>query len=400
MKIFVTGTRGVPNIPGGVETHCQELYTRIVKKGHEVIISRRSSYINQPLDEYCDIKLIDCFAPKKKNLEAIVHTFLTLIKAKRHKPDILHIHAIGPSLLTPLARLMGFKVVNTNHGPDYDRQKWGKSAKAILRLGELLGGLFSNEVIVISEVIKNIIRKRCRKEGNLIYNGVTIPVKSKNTDFLSRIGVSPGKYILAASRFVPEKGFHDLIAAFKGIDIDMNLVIAGDADHENAYSKRLKESAGEDSRIVMPGYVTGDPLNQLFSNAQLFILPSYHEGLPIVLLEALSFGLPALVSDIPANKEVGLFPHWYFKCGDTLDLQNSLKKLLVFQVSDSEKEAIARLLPDKYNWDKIADQTISVYEKLMKNGKSAKNQRKRIFESQEADVSEKFQGNSFISQNL
>ena len=366
MKIFVTGTRGIPDIPGGVETHCQELYSRIVKKGHEVVISRRSSYIDKPLDEYCDIKLIDCFAPKKKNLEAIVHTFLTLLKARQYKPDILHIHAIGPSLLTPLARLMGFKVVITNHGPDYNRQKWGKSAKAFLRFGELLGCLFSNEVIVISEVIKDIIRKRCHKEGNLIYNGVTLPVKSKNTDFLSKIGVSPGKYILAASRFVPEKGFHDLINAFKGIDLDMKLVIAGDADHETDYSRELKALARTDPLIVLTGYVTGEPLNQLFSHARLFVLPSYHEGLPISLLEALSYGLPPLVSDIPANKEVGLDSKYYFSCGDVGDLKAKLNELLENDSDSKEQTKFQEMVAEKYNWGIIAKQTVDVYKNALK----------------------------------
>ena len=184
-----------------------------------------------------------------------------------------------------------------------------------------MGGLFANEVIVISSVIGDIIRERCRRESNLIYNGVTLPQRSEKFEFLTQIGVRPGKYILAVARFVPEKGLHDLIDAFKAGDSEYELVIAGDADHETSYSTNLRQMAGGDGRVILTGYITGEPLNQLYTYARLFVLPSYHEGLPIALLEALSYGLPVLVSDIPANEEVGLPSDRYFRCGDVTDLK-------------------------------------------------------------------------------
>jgi len=168
---------------------------------------------------------------------------------------------------------MGLKVVVTNHGPDYDRQKWGRAAKFVLRLGEKMGGIYANEVIVISNVIANIIRERCHRESNLIYNGVNLPDKSKGTDFLSGIGAEPGKYILAVARFVPEKGLHDLIDAFKAMESDYKLVIAGDADHETEYSRDLKQMADEDDRIIMTGYITGEPLNQGLFTCAAFCSP-------------------------------------------------------------------------------------------------------------------------------
>lgn len=172
MKIFVTGTRGVPDIPGGVEKHCQELYPLIAANGHEVVLATRTQYVSKFNSSWQGVHLEHIFAPCKKNLEAIVHTFIAVIKAKLSKADILHVHAVGPGLMVPFARLLGLKVVVTNHGPDYDRQKWGRTAKGMLRLGEYLGGKFSNENIVISEIIAGIIHKRCNRDSNLIYNGV------------------------------------------------------------------------------------------------------------------------------------------------------------------------------------------------------------------------------------
>ena len=152
MKIVVIGTRGIPNILGGVETHCEELFPRIAAKGHDVTVIRRTPYVeeNNRIAEFKGVKLVDVYAPRKKSIEAIIHTFLAVVKARRLNPDVLHVHAIGPAIMVPFARLLGMKVVMTNHGPDYDRQKWGRLAKTVLKAGESFGTRFSNRVIVIS----------------------------------------------------------------------------------------------------------------------------------------------------------------------------------------------------------------------------------------------------------
>lgn len=365
MKIFVTGTRGIPDIPGGVEKHCHELYPLIAAQGHEVIVATRTPYVTERKSNWHGVHLKHIFAPRKKSLEAIIHTFFAVIKARFHNPDIVHIHAVGPGLMVPFARMLGLKVVVTNHGPDYDRQKWGGLAKKMLRLGEYLGARFANQVIVISTVIADIIRKRCGRESNLIYNGVPIPERTDQVDYLEQKSITPQNYILALARFVPEKGLHDLINAFKEIEGDYQLVIAGDADHETEYSRNLKTIAARDERIILTGYITGEPLNQVLSHARLFVLPSYHEGLPIALLEAMSYGLPVLVSDIPANKEVDLPRERFFKCGDVDDLQNKLQMLLEKELTDQEKQDLRNLIKEHYDWQKIADQTIAVYEKIL-----------------------------------
>jgi len=366
MKIFITGTRGIPDIPGGVEKHCQELYPRIVALGHKVTIATRKSYVKTELPEWRGVDLKHIYSPQKKSLEAIIHTFLSVIEAKKSKADILHIHAVGPGLLVPFAKLLGLKVVVTNHGPDYDRQKWGRAAKLMLRLGEWLGGRLADEVIVISGIIEDIILKRCRRASNVIYNGVNFPEGSDCEDFLHQIGVKPGSYVLAVSRFVPEKGLDLLIRSFSLLNTDYKLVIAGDADHTSNYSKKIKERINENPNIIGTGYITGKKLNQIYSNAGLFVLPSFHEGLPIALLEALSYGIPVLVSDIPANKEIDLPNERFFKCGDVTDLKRKLEQLIGKDLSEKEKYDIKQLLEEKYKWDLIAERTIEVYNKALR----------------------------------
>ena len=253
MKVVVTGTRGIPNILGGVETHCEELFPRMVQKDIDITIVRRKSYVHDSLAEYQGVKLVDITTPKKKSLEAVIHTFKAILKARSLHADIVHIHAIGPALLTPLARLLGMQVVFTHHGPDYDRDKWGVAAKTMLKLGERMGVMFANEVIVISEVINDIlVRKYGRRDCRLIYNGVPAPDKIADTDYLESLGVESHKYVFAMGRFVPEKNFHHLIHAFSALKrLDYKLILAGDSDFEDDYSISLKKLAKERQKCVI-----------------------------------------------------------------------------------------------------------------------------------------------------
>ncbi|MGL5014243.1 MAG: glycosyltransferase family 4 protein [Bacteroidales bacterium] len=362
MKIVVTGTRGIPNIMGGVETHCEELYPRLSAMGFNVLLLRRSSYVDtaNTLSSYKGVDLMDVYAPRLKSVEAIVHTFLSIIRAKRERADLLHIHAIGPAILTPFAKLLGLKVLFTHHGPDYDRQKWGRLAKFILKMGERMGTKYADEVIVISSVIaESLNRLYGRDNTNLIYNGVPKPNKSDRTDYIDSLTLTKGKYIVALGRFVEEKGFHHLVNVFSSLDqSEYKLVIAGDSDHPSTYSDSLKEQATS-AGVILTGFIRGDSLNQLMSNAALFVLPSYHEGLPIALLEAMSYNLPVLVSDIPANLQVkGLTEDDYFRVGDEDDLLKSLRAKLSMPLISKEYDL------GPYNWDTIADQVAQCYNKL------------------------------------
>lgn len=365
MRVFVTGTRGIPDVPGGVESHCQHLYPLVVQHGHTVRLCRRSGYVDDGLESWRGVELIDVFSPSKKSLEAIVHTFLAILEARKWGADILHVHAVGPSLMIPLARLLGMKVVMTNHGPDYDRQKWGRAARAILKAGEYLGGRCANEVIVISQHIRDIVRRRCGRDSVLIPNGVEIPEPATDTAFIAGRGLEPGRYLLAVARFVPEKGLHDLINAFSEIDTPWKLLIAGDADHEDDYSRALKQAAAANPDIVLTGYLTGDALRQVYSHAGLFVMPSYHEGLPIALLEAMSYGLPVLVSDIPANLEVDLGEEAYFSCGNVAELGQKISNKTAVRYTDAQRAAQVKKVRENYDWVTIAADTVRVYEGLV-----------------------------------
>ena len=359
MKIVVTGTRGIPGVMGGVETHCEELFPRLAVRGFDVTVVRRSAYVADGRGEWRGVRLVDVESPKKKSLEAIVHTFRAINEAKRLGADILHIHAIGPALLVPYAKALGMRVVFTHHGPDYDRDKWGRAAKAMLKLGERMGCMFADEVIVISDVIRNLIKRKYNRTQHvhLIYNGVSQPEMCDYPEYFDELGIEKGRYILGMCRFVPEKNLHHLVEAFIKIKNEakgIKLVLAGDTDFEDEYSRGLKEMARKNG-VVLTGFVKGRKLHSLLTNCLCYCLPSSHEGLPIALLEAMSYGVKVIVSDIPANLEVGLNKNDYFPVGDVDALAEKLKIII--------EHPLEHICYDmgKYDWEEIANQVARVY---------------------------------------
>lgn len=368
MKVMLLGLRGFPDVQGGVEKHVQELSQLLVKQGVEVKVIGRSSY--QPVlpdQTWQGVKFTSIWAPQKKSLEAIVHTFLGVCYAALQRPDILHIHAVGPSLMVPLARVFGLRVVVTHHGPDYDRQKWGRFAKFVLELGERWGMQYSNARIVISTVISKLIKSKYGLDSHLIPNGVQLPSLLTSTVQLENFGLVPGQYILLVSRLVPEKRHIDLVKAFSQSGLQgWKLAIVGASDHPDDYLRELQHVVSNTPDVVMTGYQSGDGLRELYSQAGLFVLPSSHEGLPIAMLEALSFGLPVLASDIPANLEVGLDPKHYFPLGDIQVLAGKLKEFSRHQLTTNERNATRQWVLKKYDWEKIAASTLQVYSNVAK----------------------------------
>lgn len=369
VKVYVAGTRGFPGIQGGVETHCEHLYPRLSRLGCDVTVFRRTPYLKKPRRRsYEGVKFIDLWCPRLRSLEAFAHTLTAVLIAALRRADILHIHCVGPALCTPIAKRLGLKVVFTSQGPDYEREKWGPLAKMMLRLGERLGSEHADRTIVVSDHIRDLLKDKHGVESDLIPNGVTIPEPSASTEYLEKWGLRRGQYVFAAGRFVPEKRFHDLVQAFCRLQTEWKLAIAGQADHPSAYSRALEARATEAEGVVLTGFVGGEELRQLYTHCGLFVLPSRHEGLPLALLEALSYGNSVLASDIPAHKEVPLRADRFFRVGDVGHLSERMAYWMQRGITDEEKRENLRLLHERYNWDTIARRTLDVYRKVSRSG--------------------------------
>jgi glycosyltransferase involved in cell wall biosynthesis len=357
-------------VEGGVEKHAEQLYPKLVELGCDIEVVVRSPYVNRHQKEWKGVKFCRIWSPQVKGIEAFVHSFLGVLCAVFRRPDILHVHAIGPALFVPLARLGGLRVVVTHHGPDHEREKWNQLARRILRLGERWGMRFASERIVISRTIHDIVKTKYDEDSVVIPNGVDLPTIPSSQNSLEKYGLERGKYILLVSRFVPEKRHLDLIDAFARSRLGgWKLVLVGAVDRPSDYTKKVLDKAETTPNVVITGFQTGLGLQELYANAGIFALPSSHEGLPIVLLEALSYGVPVLASDIQANLEVGLPTDHYFRLGDIEMFSKRLvdlsKQLPTPQYRQQLRDWVKEWVKESYNWSTISMRTFDVYRKVV-----------------------------------
>jgi glycosyltransferase involved in cell wall biosynthesis len=366
VTVIALGLRGMPNVPGGVEVHASELYPRLQALGAHVVVVGRTPYRPAgapPKWQGVTVRWIT--SPRLQGIEAVVHTFLGVFYAAARRPDVLHIHAVGPSLMVPLAKLFALNVVVTHHGQDYLREKWNGPARAVLRLGERLGMTFADELIVISGGLLELARQKYGREATLIPNGVSEPKGLTSRALLDKYSLTPQRYVIQVSRLVPEKRQLDLIKAFQAAGLSgWKLLLVGGAQGSQRYADLVRQQIAGDDSIVSTGFLSPPQVQELLMHAGIFALPSSHEGLPISLLEAMKMGTPAVASDIPANREVCLDEADYFPVGDTQALARRLHELAA--ITAEARALIGKRLIEscaRYDWDVIAKSTLEVMER-------------------------------------
>jgi glycosyltransferase involved in cell wall biosynthesis len=371
MKICVIGLRGIPGVVGGVETHCEQLYPRLkaMRPSDEIVVFGRKPYLPGRETVHQGVRVVPLYAARSKHLEAISNALVAVIHARfKVKADIVHIHAIGPALVAPLAKLLGMKVIVTHHGDDYRRAKWNGFAKAVLRAGEYLGMRFADQVIPVSESVTRRLRQAFPDRAVALQHipnganhsqGASVAHAELRQDVLTRYGLERMRYVACVGRLVPEKCFEDVITAFQSVSGSVSgldrLVIAGGAEPDSPYLKRLKAMAGD--AVIFTGALPRSDIEKLLGHAALFVLPSSHEGLPIAALEAIAAGAPTLLSDIEPNLDIGLSAQNYFRLHD-------LEQLKAKMQSDPDQYRIGRDLLRRYDWSAISLQTSSVYDRL------------------------------------
>lgn len=356
MKVCVIGTRGFPNIQGGVEKHCEQLYTAItLNHDIKIYLFRRTAYTKK--EDSCSIKgikFIDLPSTKIKGFETVFHSLLATIYCLFLKPDIVHIHNIGPAIFCPILKLINTKIILTYHSANYEHKKWNKFAKSILRLSEKIAFKYSDSIIFVNKFILEKLPENIKRKSHYLPNGITEPKFSYNNDVLEQIGVKPKDYILSVGRITPEKGFNVLIEAYKKSSTHLKLIIVGDIDAENTYAKELKKLSSSPN-IIFTGAIYGKGLNQLYQNAAFYVLPSINEGFPLVLLEAMSYNLDLIVSDIPACHIIELDKSNYFPVNnidilkEKINLKSKGYKLIQYNLS-------------QFDWKEIAENVYIIYK--------------------------------------
>ena len=370
MKIAMIGHKRIPSREGGVERVVEELSTRLVEQGYQVdVYNRRGKNVqdknvdkeNRKMKKYKGVRIITIPTINKKGLDALIYSFFASIVASFKKYDVLHYHAEGSCAMLWIPHLFRKKIVVTIHGLDWQRSKWGGFATKYIKFGEKLIAKYADEIIVLSEGVKKYFKETYNRETNFIPNGVNKPIIRDANIIKKNWNLEKDSYILFLGRIVPEKGLHYLIEAFRHIDTDKKLVIAGGSSHTNEYLQYIKKLAKDDKRIVMTGFVQGEILDELFSNCYLYCLPSDVEGMPISLLEAMSYGCNCLVSDIEENTQVTGNYATTFEKGKIDKLEEALQKNLNKKNEISKKE-IQDYILTKYNWNDVINQTQKIYE--------------------------------------
>lgn len=366
LRIAMIGQRGVPATFGGVEHHAEQLGSRLADMGHEVTVFCRKNYVEDEIAAYKGMRLRYLPTIGTKHLDAIVHSGLSTLDAMREEFDVIHYHALGPGAVAPVPRfLSSSKVVQTIHGLDDERAKWGRVSKAMLRGAGCLSARVPQATIAVSKALAQHYATRHGRRAHYIPNGVAEPRFTAANEIVERFGLTGGDYLLYVGRLVPEKAPDLLLRAFRRVPTDVKLVIAGGTSFTNAYTEELQALAADDPRVIMPGYVYGSTLAELYTNAAAFVLPSHLEGLPLTLLEAASYGLPLVTSAIPPHLEVleDSGPgRRVFLPGDEDALMYALRVTL--RSLDADREAAAAFgagVRKRYDWDVAAEETERVY---------------------------------------
>jgi len=374
MHIAFIGQKGV-NIGergGGIEAHVGILARKLAERGHDITAYARSEYgEGQPDNERITARFIPTVY--RKNFEAIIHTFLSTIDALFQPYDIIHYHGVGPSTLAWIPRLFkpSCKVVTTFHSQDRFHRKWNVLARMYLYFGEWATCWFSDVTIAVSHVIQVLARDKYKRQVVYIPNGAELHNVTA-TDELEQFDLEPNKYLVNVSRLVPHKGQHYLIEAFQNLQAEhpdllqgFKLVLVGSPSYTGEYLERLEAMSADNPNVIMTGYQSGDTLKQLFTHAYLYVQPSESEGLAVVVLEAMSFGTPVLVSDIPENLEAMHHAGFSFKNADVADLTDKLHGLIQHpDVVENKAKQVRNVVRTDFNWNTIAEHTESVYRSI------------------------------------
>ncbi len=374
MKIAFVGQKGIPAKGGGVENYVDNLATRLSRKGYETVAYTRKHYA--PSGKYKGIQVIETPGILSKNLEAITYTFTAIIHSWTI-PDlnILHINSVGPALLTPIARLGFFvkklftgqstKIVFTFHSADWHHGKWSLFAKGMLLLGAQMGCWFADEVVTVSKSLRDVAKKDFGTEATYIPNGTNLHRITSDSE-LAQFDLKKEKYIVFIARLVPHKNAHILIEAFQRMKkrYGWKLVIVGGSANTDNYVTELEHLAAQDPDILMTGHQTGRTLKQLFANAGCYVLPSASEGLSISLLEAGSYALPVVVSNIRENREIVGRNGYLARVGSSLSLSRALQHVLDNPREAKERgEALQAEIKGHYSWANITKAFEKVYER-------------------------------------
>ncbi len=372
MKVAMIGHKVVPSRRGGIENVLTTLCPILTELGASVTCYNRSSdkveneYVGTVKDNmYKGVRIKKAWTVNARGAAAMIASFTAAISAAFGRYDVVHFHAEGPCAALWIPKLFGKKCVATVHGLDWQREKWGKGfASKYIKFGEKVLAKYADEIIVLSDAAYDYFKKTYNREGVIIHNGIERPERREADLITKQYGLTKDSYICIISRLTAEKGIHYLIDAYNRITTDKKLVIAGDTSDTDDYVEKLRSMAKDNPNIIFTGFISGDILKEMYSNAYLVTLPSDLEGMSLSLLEALAYSNAVLCSDIPENTSVAEDRAQYFKKGNVEDLAQKLQMMLTdTEIVNKLRDGTDEFILGKYNWRDVAKSTMELYKK-------------------------------------
>lgn len=369
MRIAMIGHKRYGSREGGVEVVVTELARRMAALGHEVTCYDRSGADVMTGDAAdCRERVVDGVRVvpvktiDKKGLAALSSSYFATKAAIKDRPDVIHYHAEGPCVPLPLAKRAGIRTVATIHGLDWQRAKWGRLASTYIKMGERAAATKADGLVVLSESAQSYFQDVYGRTATFIPNGIEPKQPRPVNQIKEKWGLDAGSYLLYLGRLVPEKRPELLIEAFRELDTDKSLVIAGGGSDTSEYEASLRDAAQSDPRVLFTGFVNGEPLEELYSNCYAYVLPSDVEGMPMSLLEAMAYGRCCVTSDIPECADVLAGNGVTFEKGSADSLRSALRDLLADGDRGRVLGAAAKAYVEKaYNWDSVVERTLAVY---------------------------------------
>lgn len=370
MKIAMIGHKRIPSRAGGVEIVVDELSCRMAAKGYTVEAYNRNTGERGP-KTYRGVRIIEVPTSRRQGLNALIYSMLATLRALFGHYDVIHYHAEGPCAMLFLAHFFRIRTVATIHGLDWQRSKWGGFATRYLRFGERMAAKYADELIVLSEAMRDYFRSTYGREARMVPNGIDRLERQLPDVITKKYGLVKNGYLLFLARLTPEKGLDVLLDAYAGLDTDKPLIVAGGYQPETEYIREIRQKAAADPRVRLVGFAEGRELAELLTNCYVYILPSYLEGMPISLLEAISLGARCVVSDIPENTEIAEGYLHTFERGNAQSLRGVLRHLLENEAmwdrnfnaerSPQQIEAEIENIVSRYDWDEVTERTLRLY---------------------------------------
>jgi glycosyltransferase involved in cell wall biosynthesis len=363
MRIAIIGIRGLPSTYSGYETFADAIGSRLVQRGHEVLVYCRAPLFRQRPATYRGMHLVYVPSLETKSFSTLSHTWLCMADVVRRGTDAILVCNVANGLHLLAPRLFGRKTAINVDGLEWKRPKWNRLGQAYFRFAARAACHLADCIVCDAEAMADVYRREFHAQPVTIAYGADIAV-SICPDVLTQYGLAPGRYLLILGRLIPDNNADLSVRAYAAVRTAMPLVIVGDANYKSAFEAEVHRIA--DQRVRFLGHIDNhDHVRELFCNAYAYIHGHEFGGTNPSLLTALASSACILALDTPFNREVldGVYGELFRK--DVQDLSAKMQALVDHPaLRDRYAARAAQRIAEGYTWDHITDQYEDLFRQM------------------------------------